>query len=394
MTEDFSTPYHTVIIGAGASGLMCAGSFNARKLLIDHNPRPGAKLAVSGGGKCNFSNLNITAAHYTSQNKHFCKNALAAYKNTDFLKLLDENCVPWQQLPSGQLFAQNAQDIVRLLVRRAQQANTYFKLNTQALGIKKDGQGLFIVQTSRGNIKAQNLVLACGGLSFPSLGAGPFGVQAARAMGLNIIEPSPALAGFTFPRALKQHTAPLAGNSLPVQIRCGKFTYMGPLLFTHEGISGPAVLQTSLFWHEGEQVTVNFLPGTDALAFLREHKNTAKHFSALLAEKISPKIAKALLAEADVPAANATTAHLHLAAQRLNAFVFVPEGTAGWTKAEVTRGGVDTKEINPSTMQCRRIPGLFITGELLDVTGMLGGYNLQWAWSSGRAAAKALEQIF
>ncbi len=394
MTEDFSTPYHTVIIGAGASGLMCAGSFNARKLIIDHNPRPGAKLAVSGGGKCNFSNLNISAAHYASQNKHFCKNALAAYKNTDFLKLLDENRVPWQQLPSGQLFAQNAQDIVRLLNRRAQQANTEFKLNTQALGIKKDGQGLYIVQTSRGNIKTQNLVLACGGLSFPALGASPFGVQAARALGLNIIEQSPALAGFTFPRELKQRTAPLAGNSLPVQIHCGKFSYTGPLLFTHEGISGPAVLQTSLFWNEGKSVTVNFLPGTDVLAFLREHKNSAKHFSALLAEKLAPKIAKALLAGGDVSASNATTAQLMQAAQCLNRFTFVPQGTSGWTKAEVTRGGVDTKELNPSTLQCRRHPGLFITGELVDVTGLMGGYNLQWAWSSGWAAAKALEQIF
>lgn len=394
MAQSYPDVYHTIIIGAGASGLMCAGSFNARKLVIDHNPAPGAKVKVSGGGKCNFSNIRISAANYFSQNKHFCKNALAAYKNTDFLKLLDDNHIPWTQTPSGQLFAHSAQDIVHLLTRRAQQANSRLWLNTQVLRVRKETTGLYTVQTSRGKLSAQNVVLATGGLSYPSLGAGAFGVKTAREMGLNIIEQSPALAGLCFTRDLRRQTAHLAGNSLPVHIQCGKFSYRGPLLFTHEGVSGPAVLQASLFWNERENITVNFLPDTDALAFLKEHKNSPKLFSSLLAEKISPKITKALLGEGDVSAANASAACLQHAAQRLNHFVFIPQSTCGWTKAEATRGGVDTKEINPSTMQCRRLPGLFITGELLDVTGMLGGYNLQWAWSSGWAAAKALEKIF
>ena len=393
MTQTHAAVYHTVIIGAGASGLMCAGSFNAQKLIIDHNPKPGAKVGISGGGRCNFSNAHITAKYYQSGQKHFCKNALAAYKNTDFTKLLDENHIPWTTTPSGQFFAQRAQDIVTLLVRRAQQANTDFWLNTQALHILPARQGLYTVQTSRGSVQARHIVLAAGGLSFPALGASSFGLNAARQLGLSVVEPQPALVGLSFPNEWKTRCAPLTGNSLPVQISCGKFSYTGPLLFTHEGISGPAVLQASLFWKEGEKVTINFLPDTDVLAFLRRNKQSPALFSTLLADKIPAKISKALLGNYNVPAANATAAELQQAAQNLNHFSFIPKGTAGWTKAEVTKGGVDCREINPSTMQCRRFAGLFIIGELLDVTGMVGGYNLQWAWSSGWAAAKALEQF-
>ena len=314
-------------------------------------------------------------------------------KNTDFTKLLDENHIPWTNTPSGQFFAQRAQDIVTLLVRRAQQANTDFWLNTQALHILPARQGLYTVQTSRGSVQARHIVLAAGGLSFPALGASSFGLNAARQLGLSVVETQPALVGLSFPTEWKTRCAPLTGNSLPVQISCDKFSYTGPLLFTHEGISGPAVLQASLFWKEGEKVTINFLPDTDVLAFLRRNKQSPALFSALLADKIPAKISKALLGNYNVPAANATTAELQQAAQNLNHFSFVPKGTAGWTKAEVTKGGVDCREINPSTMQCRRFAGLFIIGELLDVTGMVGGYNLQWAWSSGWAAAKALEQF-
>ena len=387
-----STTCHTVIIGAGAAGLMCAGSFNADKIVIEHNARPGAKLAVSGGGKCNFTNQTVTAAHYQSQSKHFCKNALAAYKNTDFLHLLESAAIPYTQMPSGQYFAQNAQEIVAFLVRRAQEASSRIWLNTQALKVERTSTG-FTVRTSRGTVQAGRVVLASGGLSYPALGAGNFGFKTAREMGLTIVEPRPALVGLVLPKALRLQTVHLAGNSLPVAVKVGKFSTQGSLLFTHEGISGPAVLQASLFW-QGEPVEINFLPQVNAAEFLRTHKNINKPFSALLADKISPKIAKTLLGELDVCAANATHAQLLNAAERLNRFCVVPAHTAGLTKAEVTAGGVDVRQINPSTLECRQIPGLYIIGELLDVTGLVGGYNLQWAWSSGFCAAQALKNAF
>ena len=387
-----STTCHTVIIGAGAAGLMCAGSFNADKIVIEHNARAGAKLAVSGGGKCNFTNQTVTAAHYQSQSKHFCKNALAAYKNTDFLHLLESASIPFTKMPSGQYFAQNAQDVVDFLVRRAQEAASRIWLNTQALKVEKTSSG-FTVRTSRGTVQAGRVVLASGGLSYPALGASNFGIKTAREMGLNIVEPRPALVGLVLPKPLRQQTLHLAGNSLPVAIKVGKFSTQGSLLFTHEGISGPAVLQASLFWR-GEPVEINFLPQVNATEFLRAHKNINKPFSSLLADKISPKIAKTLLGELDVCAANATHAQLLKAAERLNRFSVIPAHTAGLTKAEVTAGGVDVRQLHASTLECRQIAGLFIIGELLDVTGVVGGYNLQWAWSSGFCAAQALKNTF
>lgn len=382
--------FHTVIIGAGASGLMCAGSFDKRKLLLDHNPAAGAKIAVSGGGKCNFSNRKLSAPHYLSQNKHFCKNALAAYGCDDFLRLLAQHAIPWEERERGQLFAKNARDIVRMLEKRARQNNTVFQPGTQVLEIKREN-GFFQIRTSAGTVSAQYAVIASGGLSFPALGASNFAVKTAKAFGLSVVEQRPALAALVFPRELRERFKPLAGNSLPVHIQTGKFEYAGSLLFTHDGISGPAVLQTSLFWEPGTTVRVNFLPQTDAAQWLAQHKNSSKNMSAVWEEKISAKIAKALLGPLDRDPANASKAQLAQAAAALNRFEFIPYGTAGYSRAEATAGGVDTREINPSTMQVKKLPELYFTGEALDVTGLVGGYNLQWAWSSGYAAAQSLQ---
>ena len=347
-----NTVFHTAMIGAGASGLMCAGSFERPKIIIEHNAKPGAKVSVSGGGNCNFSNRFVSATDYLCQNKHFCKNALAAFRPQDFLRLLEEHHIAWEERSNGQLFAFGAQHIVRLLVRRAQAAHTQILTNTQALDVRREN-GLFVIDTSEGPVRAQYLVLACG-----------------------------------------ERFKPLAGNSLPATASCGKHAFTDHLLFTHEGISGPAVLQTSLYWTAGQTVTVNFLPGEDALAFLHTQKNSAKTFASALHGKLSAKVVKTLLAGLPQDLPNASRLTLEEAARRLNRFSFIPAGTAGYTRAEVTAGGVDTKEINPSTFEARRVPGLYIIGELLDVTGRLGGFNLHWAWSSGFAAAKALEKKF
>lgn len=392
--QDFkNTVFHTAILGAGASGLMCAGSFDRSKIIIEHNAKPGAKVSVSGGGNCNFSNRFVSADDYLSQNKHFCKNALAAFKPQIFLDLLAQENIRWEERAHGQLFAFGAADIVRMLVRRAKNAHTQLLTDTQALDVRQEN-GLFVVDTSAGPVRAQYLVLACGGLSFPSLGAAAFGIKIAEKFGLNLIEQRPALAGLTFPKELRDRFKPLAGNSLKAAVSCAKHTFTDQLLFTHEGVSGPAVLQTSLYWTAGQPVKVNFLPEEDALAFLHTQKNIAKTFTAALHGKLSAKIVKAILAGLPDDLANAPRSVLEEAARRLNGFAFVPAGTSGYTRAEVTAGGVDTKEINPSTFEARRVPGLYIIGELLDVTGRLGGFNLHWAWSSGFAAAKALEKKF
>lgn len=380
--------YHTVIIGAGASGLFCAGSFSHPKIILDHNQLPGVKVSVSGGGKCNFTNRYVTAADYVSQSKHFCKNALAAFKPQDFLRLLDTAAIPYEQRPNGQFFATRAQDVVQFLVRRAQQAHTDFSLNTQVLDIRQNSSG-FLVYTSSGTLQATHVVLACGGLSYPSLGAGSFGIKMARQFGLNIIPQRPALCGLCFPKELLGICQTLAGNTLCATVNTGKHTFTDPLLFTHEGISGPAVLSASLFW-EGEKITVNFLPDTDVRSVLYTHKNTSKKISSVVS--LPGKMASVLLGPLDKPLSNATKQDLEQTARRLNSFEFTPTGTGGYTKAEVTAGGVDTRDINASTFEVKKVPGLYITGELLDVTGRLGGYNLHWAWATGYRAGAHLAQ--
>lgn len=394
-TTDFkNTVFHTAVIGGGASGLFCAGSFNAHKILLEANSKPALKVSVSGGGKCNFSNKTVSAADYLSQNKHFCKNALAAFKPTDFTALLDEARIPWEERHNGQLFAKDAHDIVRFLVHRAKQNNTLLANGVRALGVKRENS-LFVVDTSSGPVRAQYLVLAAGGLSYPALGANGFGLKIARQFGLAETEERPALVGLTLPKELRARFNALAGNSLNARVWCGKKEFTAPLLFTHDGVSGPAVLQTSLFWTTGETVFIDFLPGKNASQIFAAYKNTGKTFSGALAQEGLPvKIAKAVLGELERDLSNASRARLEAAALAVNRFAFIPAGTSGLTKAEVTAGGVDTREINPSTFECRRVPGLFIIGELLDVTGRLGGFNLQWAWSSGFAAAKTLEKRF
>ncbi|MBR4682429.1 MAG: aminoacetone oxidase family FAD-binding enzyme [Elusimicrobiaceae bacterium] len=386
-----NTIFHTAIVGAGASGLFCAGSFSAPKIVLEANQSPARKVAVSGGGKCNFSNQLVSAAHYDSQNKHFCKNALAAFKPTDFTDLLDQAHIPWEERTHGRLFAKKADDIVRFLLQRAKKLHTTLGTGIQVLDIRKK-QDLFTLSTSAGVIQARNVVLATGGLSFPSLGASPFGWQLARRLGLNIVEPRPALCGLTWPKELRDRFASLAGSSLPVIIRQGKHSFEDALLFTHEGISGPAVLQLSLFWQPDIPVEINFLPNQSVADIFQQHKNSSKTFVGVMNNFLPGKIARTLLAGCDAPLSNATRAQLQQAAHVLNHFQFTPASTSGYTKAEVTAGGIDTRELVPATLECRRIPGLFIIGELVDVTGNLGGFNLHWAWASAWLAAQALKK--
>ena len=388
-----NTVFHTAIVGAGASGLFCAGSFDAPKIVLDASQKPAQKVSVSGGGKCNFSNKFISAAQYMSQNKHFCKSALAAFKSSDFTNLLDEQHIPWQEREEGQLFAYNATDIVHFLIKRARQHHSTLALGTQVLDIQPQANE-FLLSTSAGYVHARNVVLACGGLSYPQLGASSFGTTIARRLKLNLVEQRPVLCGLSFPKSLRPLCLALTGNSLPVRIRQGKHLFEGPLLFTHEGISGPVVLRLSLFWENNLPIEIDFLPGKSATEIIGQHKNSVRTLSSIFSPLLPGKIAPILLSSCDTPLAHATRVQLKAAANILHHFQFYAAGTSGYTKAEATAGGIDTRELNPVTLEARRIPGLFAIGELTDVTGNLGGFNLHWAWASTAAAAQALSKRY
>ena len=391
MIMNSSTVFHTAIIGAGASGLFCAGSFSTSKIVLEANSSPAQKVAVSGGGKCNFSNRFVSAANYLSQNKHFCKAALAGFKPEHFTALLDQSAIPWEERENGQLFAKRATDITHWLLHRAQKQNTQLALGVRVLDIKQE-QGFFVLTTSSGTVHAKNVVLATGGLSFPELGGNNFGFKMARKLGLTVVEPHPVLCGLMWPKELRVRFATLAGNSLPVKISQGKISFQGPLLFTHEGISGPAVLQLSLFWQPDMPVCIDFLPGQSVSEILQQYKNSPKTIASVLADVLPGKTARVFMTDCNPSLTQATRNQLKQAAETLHHFSFYPHATFGYTKAEATAGGLDTRELAPSTMQVRRIPGLFVIGEVMDVTGNLGGFNLHWAWASAFAAAGCLQK--
>lgn len=383
--------YHTAIIGAGASGLFCAGSFNAPKIVLEHNKLLAVKVKVSGGGKCNFTNRTVCATDYVSTRKHFCKSALAAFTPQHFINLLEEAHIAYEERKHGQLFASQAQDIVQFLIQRAKNANTDFSLNTQLLSIKKETEG-FTIHTSNGTLHAHYVVVATGGLSYPALGASSWGIQLARQFGLNIIEQRPALCGLSFPKPLRNYCQTLAGNSTLATVQTEKHSFTEQLLFTHEGVSGPAVLPISLYWKEGNKVRINFLPNVDVPQILFAHKQSNQKISSVI--NLPGRMAQTLLGSFDQPLSNISKSTLQTAIQCLSAFEFIPVGTAGYSKAEVTAGGIDVQEINPVTFEVKKIPGLYVIGELLDVTGRLGGFNLHWAWASGYSAGKDLVKKF
>ncbi len=385
------TVCNTVIIGAGAAGLMCAGSVKGPKLVLDSNAQPGRKLNISGGGKCNFTNRYITAQKYRCNQKHFCHRALAAFSYQTLLNMLEQARIPYTQTDTGCFFAKRATDITQWLTARAQAANTTFSFHTQVLRMEPNAHG-FCLDTSKGKIYAKQVVLASGGMSYPQVGGSAFTWQAAKQLGINTIAPQPVLVGLRADKTWKPVFRALAGNSLPVLITVDKRVQTGPLLFTHEGISGPSVLQSSLYWQEGTPLLINFIPQLDVLNYLKQHKQN-QLFSKILSPYISAKIAEGLLQELDILAANASKNSLVAAAERLTRFSFMPTGTMGYAQAEATAGGIDVAEIDAGTMQSKKIAGLFIIGEALDVTGPVGGFNLHWAWASAQAAATALNHM-
>ena len=381
-----------VIVGAGAAGLFCAihaARGGQRVLLLDHGSRIGRKILISGGGRCNFTNLHTTAENFLSANPHFAKSALARYTPSDFLDLLERHNIPWHEKTLGQLFCdRTAGDIVSMLEQECAAAGVTTQLNTQVVKVTRaDG---FHLETSAGGISAPSLVIATGGLSIAKLGATPFGYQIARQFGLNIQPCRPALVPLTLAAEEMARYSGLAGVSTEVVASAGSGRFREKLLFTHRGISGPAVLQVSSYWLPGQAVVIDLAPDKVWTASLRLQTAQRDLVSARTALRavLPHRLADRWLALR--PPSAWTNRGLDEAESAVHSWTVCPSGTEGYEKAEVTAGGVDTAELSARTMESSKVPGLYFIGEVVDVTGQLGGFNFQWAWASGAAAGRAL----
>ncbi len=391
--------HDVIIIGAGAAGLFCAataGQRGRRVLLLDHAQQAGAKILISGGGRCNFTNTGTRPERFFSDNPHFCKSALKRFTAHDFIALVDRHKIAWHEKTLGQLFCDgSATSIVRMLLDECAAGQVDIRLRTRIQTVTRGTD--FLVQTDGGAFSAPALVLATGGLSIPKMGASGFAYDLARQFGLPVVAPRPALVPLTAAPADLEWITPISGVSLDVMARFGKTAFREAMLFTHRGLSGPAILQISSCWQPGEPVVIDMLPDiADAAAFLRERKRARPNaeLKTVLAEVLPQRLAHALLA-ARLAQQNAAIGTLpDKALNRIGAllknFVFLPAGTEGFAKAEVTLGGVCTSALSSRSLQANTVPGLYVIGEAVDVTGWLGGYNFQWAWASGHSAGQAV----
>ncbi|MFS2124863.1 NAD(P)/FAD-dependent oxidoreductase [Pseudomonas sp. Pseusp97] len=387
-----------IIIGAGAAGLMCAMSAAARGrqvLLIDHANKAGKKILMSGGGRCNFTNMYCEPANFLSQNPHFCKSALARFTQWDFIALVAKHGVPYHEKKLGQLFCDNkSSDILGLLLDECEQAGVDLRLDTSVSEIARLDEGGYQLQTSLGPACCESLVIATGGLSIPTLGATGFGYQIARQFGHSVLPTRAGLVPFTLTDPqLKALCTELSGTSVEdCRVSCNGQSFVENILFTHRGLSGPAILQISSYWQPGDTISIDLLPRIDLPVWLVEQQRERPNseLKTLLGELFTKKMA-GLLAEqwfVSKPMKQYTPAELKAIAERLGDWQLVPAGTEGYRTAEVTLGGVDTREVSSKTLESLKSPGLYFVGEVLDVTGHLGGFNFQWAWASGYAAAQ------
>lgn len=391
--------FDTVIIGAGAAGMFCAaqaGQAGSRVLLIDNGKKPGRKILMSGGGRCNFTNLYVEPAAYLSQNPHFCKSALARYTQWDFIELVGKHGIAWHEKTLGQLFCDDsAQQIVDMLVDECEKGNVTMRLRSEILSVERDGDD-FILELNGMSVSTKKLVIASGGLSMPGLGATPFGYKIAEQFGLNVLPTRAGLVPFTLHKPLLEQLQVLSGVSVSSVITAEDGTvFRENLLFTHRGLSGPAVLQISSFWQPGEFVSINLLPDVDLASFLDDQRSAHPNQSLknTLAMQLPKRLVECLQQLGQIP--DVSLKQLNVRDQQtlvetLTEWRVQPNGTEGYRTAEVTLGGVDTNELSSRTMEARKVPGLYFIGEVMDVTGWLGGYNFQWAWSSAWACAQDL----
>ena len=392
--------YRTIILGAGAAGMMCAAHAGPGALVIDHAKAPGEKIRISGGGRCNFTNMYAAPENFLSQNPHFSKSALSRYTQWDFIDLVAQHGIAYHEKTLGQLFCDHsAKDIIALLLAEMDKAGAELRLRTSVLSVTKTESG-FAVEVEqdgrRETLDCANVVIATGGKSIPKMGATGFGYQIAKQFGLPLIETRPALVPLTFGEDIMADLKPLAGLSAPARVSCNGTSFDEGLLMTHRGLSGPSILQISSFWREGDPVTVNLAPETDLKAALKakRQENGRRQISTVLSDLLPARLAQHLTGVAELSGniADLADAALDHLVTTVTGWSLKPNGSEGYRTAEVTLGGVNTDALSSKTMEAKDIPGLYFIGEVVDVTGWLGGYNFQWAWSSGWAAGQAIQQ--
>ncbi len=385
--------HDVIVIGAGAAGLMCAltaGGRGRRVLVLERANRPGKKILMSGGGRCNFTNTGTTAANFLSQNPHFCKSALARYTPWDFIAMVDRHGIAWHEKAPGQLFCDlSSKQIVAMLLDECAAAGVEVRTSCEVAGVEASGGG-FTVDSSQGRFVAQSLVVASGGLSIPSLGGSGFGYALARQFGHAVLPTRAGLVPLTLSGVHAERLQELSGVALPVDVAASGQHFSEAMLLTHRGLSGPAILQVSSYWAPGQPLDIDLLPGTDAAAFLRAQRQARPDASlhTVLADLLPRRFAQRLCEHwfENQPMRRLDERAIAGVAAALHRWPIVASGTEGYRTAEVTLGGVDTDELSSTTMMSKRVPDLYFIGEVVDVTGWLGGYNFQWAWASGHAA--------
>lgn len=386
--------YDVIIIGGGAAGLMCAIEAGKRRrsvLVIEHAEKIGKKILISGGGRCNFTNKNISAKNFISDNPHFSKSALARYSQKDFIKLVEKHGIAYHEKTLGQLFCDgSSREIIELLEKECSEAGVVIR--TRCVNIKITHPEQFHLETSQGAFDCDSLVIASGGLSIPKMGATSFGYTVAEQFGISIIPARPALVPLTWNESDSRKYSDLSGIGIPVMITCNKISFKEDLLFTHRGLSGPAILQISSYWKPGDELSIDLLQYVDMIKVFEKYRQDKLQLAAILSRYL-PRRFVLSWCEANAPSKpmnQMSDKALRSIAELLHRWKVIPAGTEGFEKAEVTAGGVDTNELSSKTMEAKKVPGLYFIGEVVDVTGWLGGYNFQWAWSSGWAAGQSV----
>jgi len=384
-----------VVLGGGAAGLMCAieaGKRGRRVVVLEHNPEIGRKILISGGGRSNFTNLHTKPENFLSSNPHFAKSALARYQPADFIRMVERHGIPYHEKKDGQLFCdRSARDITRMLEAECAAAGVRIVVNCAVRDVRRTTE--FVVETEAGAFSSASLVVATGGLTVPKIGATPLGYRLAEQFGLKVVETRPALVPLVFPEADRKRYCDLAGVAATVRVSTGGHAFRERMLITHRGLSGPAVLQASSYWRPGQELTIDLLPDVDFAGVLADRKARRERTETrtILCEFLPRRLADRWfeLHGPSRPVLQAGDAAMAALDRRLHAWKFRPSGTEGYGKAEVTAGGVDTAGLSSRTMEVRHLPGLFFVGEVVDVTGHLGGFNFQWAWASGYSAGQA-----
>lgn len=387
-----------IIVGAGAAGLMCAieaGKRHRKVIVLDHANKVGKKILMSGGGRCNFTNYNIEAQCYISHNPHFCKSALTRYTQWDFINLVKAHGIPYHEKTKGQLFCdRKSQDIVDMLLSLCEKAGVEIYLNTKVESIENPAEYRFNIKSSRGVFQCQSLVIASGGLSIPTMGASPFGYKVAEQFGLKVWPTRAGLVPLTLDSKDKTRLSVLSGISVACTVQNKQHNFQEKLLFTHRGLSGPAILQISSYWNPGEELCINLLPDTSLLESLKlaQQQHPNKQLKAVLSDLLPKRMVEVYLDPKAATEKLCTLSYriLEKITQDFQAWKLKPNGTEGYRTAEVTLGGVDCDALSSKTLETKTVPGLYFIGEVVDVSGWLGGFNFQWAWASGAAAGRVL----